>query len=1306
MVAALKVLFCTACATLESASADARLAEAQKALDEGKGLKDAKQYIQAVPKIEHALELREAILGETHLQVAECLDELTDVLQLRGEVEQAELHFQRALAIREAALGKNHPDVVFMIFQRFLQYIHTDSFEYAEPLIQRLLAISEMHRDEDDLWLFRYVISEYARHGLSERQESLIKHALAIQESALGVNDPDIVETLRHLAEFYGLQGLYAQAVPLYERMLAIEQATLGHEHPALIYTITRLADLYEQQEDRVRAKRLYERALAIEEAALRKQAPDLSFILRKLAWEYRSQSYYARAEMLYVRALTIQEAALGTHHPSLAEHLQALAGLYYQQLHYARAEPLYDRALAIQEATLGRYHPGLAQPLRELAALYCRRQLHARAEQLYERALTIQENALGPHHPDLADTLRSLAEFYNDQGLHVRAEQLYERALTIQEAALGGHHPDLAMTLRSLASFHKDQGLYARAEALYERAIAIQERALGRNHPDLAWTLEGLADLYEAQGLHARAEPLYERSLTIQEAGLGKNHLGITTSLLKFANFQGLHARAAQLHERALTIQEAVLGKHHPDLALTLRGFASFYEQQGLHTRAAPLYERALTIQEAALGKHHPDLADSLYALGDFYEGQRLYARAEPFYERALAIQEEAFGKDHPDLAHRLRQRADHYRDQGLHTRAEPLYERVLKIEESSLGNGHPDLAQTLLSIAKLRLAQQRFTDALPLLERAFSISEAHLRQEAFGLSEARLARTLLRLREEEEVLYSLVRAHPENARVRHLALSASLLRKGRSVEEIADTSRLIYRGLSHTDRKTFERLRALRTQLSTLSLAGPGKLSPTDYQQRLKALTSEGDALEAALSRQSASLRNISALPAPLEFHRHVAAALPANDVLVEFVAYRDSLLLPRAGAARSAHERQLRYLALLLFSDGRTHALDLGPAEPIDRAALHLHGALTRASLSTQAAAEELYRLTFRPLLPLLGKKRRLFLAPDGQLTLAPFAALHDGFSFLIDAWDITYLTSGKDLLPRPAGLSPARDVVVLADPDFGVPPAPSADALASLTVAERSAPLERFFSAPRSKLPDQTWVSLPGTRKEAEAIQRLFPHARLFLGHAATKEALLRLETPGLLHIATHGFFLEDAPVPENARAVVQCCIAGSSGPPQRPPDPLLRSGLVLAGAKAPEPSLHSRPLADSLVTALELVGLNLWGTQLVVLSACDTGRGDIKLGQGVFGLRRALVTAGAETLVTSLWKVNDATTQVLMESYYRNLLAGQGRSAALSQAMRALRQKHPHPHFWAPFITIGKDAPLQVLTVMPQAMAAP
>ncbi|HVG64288.1 MAG TPA: CHAT domain-containing protein, partial [Hyalangium sp.] len=408
-----------------------------------------------------------------------------------------------------------------------------------------------------------------------------------------------------------------------------------------------------------------------------------------------------------------------------------------------------------------------------------------------------------------------------------------------------------------------------------------------------------------------------------------------------------------------------------------------------------------------------------------------------------------------------------------------------------------------------------------------------------------------------------------------------------------------------------------------------------------------------------------------------------------------YQDRPFIPKPGRPADESGNSLRYLALILFPDGRIRAVDLGLAAAIDLAALRLHQAFAGNAVSHLPAAQTLYRRAFQPLLQHLGKSRQLFLAPDGQLNLVPFAALHDGHRFLVDTFDITYLTSGKELLPRPETPSPAHSVVVLADPDFGAPPAaPALMEQAPSALAERSASLKDFFSTLRTPGLDVPWPPLPGTRQEAQAIQHLFPQAQVLVGVEATKQALLKLSAPGLLHIATHGFFLEDAPQMPDVRAA-DSFGAVAARPKARPEDPLLRSGLVLAGAQPQEVPLGAHRPEDSLVTALELAGLNLWGTQLVVLSACDTGRGEVKRGEGVYGLRRALLVAGAETVVTSLWKVNDDVTRQLMEGYYRHLLAGHGRTRALREAMRQLRRKHPHPHYWAAFTALGSDAPLQI-----------
>ena len=953
-------------------------------------------------------------------------------------------------------------------------------------------------------------------------------------------------------------------------------------------------------------------------------------------------------------RALALREAVLGASDLKVADSLIMTGWIVYgAEGDCARAEPMLQRALSIREAILGKNHPAVARSLHRLCGLYTEQELFDKAELMCQRALAIKESVLGKSALEVARTLNMLGVISHNEGRYPRAEAFYQRTLAIYEAAPGRAHLNVETPLVNLAEIYSEQGMYDRAEPLLQRALTLLEEAVGKSDPGIAGVIEGLGELYLKQGLYDRAEPLLER---------------------------------------AIAMDEAAYGKSSPVVANVLYKLGSLYESQGRYDRAEPLLERALAIQEATRGKSHLEVSRTLIVLGELQREQGAYDRAEPLLERALASLETAFGESHLDTAHALIGLADLHRDQGLYDRAEPLYERALAALETELGKSNPNLVRPLQGLAQLRLRQRRKAEALPLLARALSISEGRLRHEALDFSEARLASFLQFLGRDGDRLYSLARAYPDDEGARRLALTSALLLKGRSVEEAADTSRVILRSMGAGDREAFEHLRGLRTRLAQLSLDGPGKLAPAEYQQRLQRLEDDGDALEADLAKRSAPLRALTTLPSTADILQRATAALPRDGALVELVAYTDSPPVPRPGTPESRLPAQPRYLALALFPDGRTGTVDLGPADVLDKAALRLRAALASRDAHVQTAARELYRLAFKPLLPLLGNVRKVLLAPDGQLALVPFSAFHDGRRFLADAFDFTYLTSGRDLLPPPGDLpaSASTSTVIFADPDYSAAPpaqASAPDGGVTLTQAERSYSVERFFSLERDNLSGPRWAPLPGTRLEAEAIHRLFPEAQAFLGADASKERLLHLPAPGILHIATHGFFLADAAASPGARALgAQDLSAG--GATSRPPDPLLRSGLVLAGAGS------RADIGSSLVTALELAGLDLWGTQLVVLSACDTGRGDVKRGQGVYGLRRAFIVAGAETLVVSLWKVDDETTHALMERYYRNLLAGQGRGAALREAMLSLRAQHFHPYYWAPFIALGSAAPLR------------
>lgn len=1177
------VVGCAGIGWAEEASSDEALVQAQKDIDEAKVLDKAGKYGAAVTLSERALAVREKALGPQHLQVAEALDLLGNLLRRRTEFKRAEPLLERALQIREAALGKDDPDVARSLTSLAALYAGQGTYGRAEPLFQR---------------------------------------ALQIREATLGPNHPDVAQSLNDLGTVYSEQGAYGRAEPLLQRALQIRETTLGKDHPDVVRSLLSLARLYLFQGGHERAEAAYQRALRIQEAAQGEEHPTVASILYGLAAVYLTQAAYGRAEPILLRALRIQEKALGKDHPDLSYSLNNLASVYTQQGAYERAEPLYLRALKIRESALGKAHPDVISVLNNLALMYKAQGAYGRAEVTYLRALQVGETTLGKEHPSVSDTLNNLASVYYLRGAYGRAEQNYLRALRIRESALGKAHPDVASSFANLANLYRDQGDHVRAEPLYINALRIKEAALGEKHPDIAIPLNSLANLYTLQGDYARAEPLYQRALALSESALGKSHYSV---------------------------------------GLPLANLANIYLVQGSYARAEALQIRALETLEATLGKNHPSIAKSLNSLGLVYRSQG-------------------------DLEH-----------------AKRLHLRALQITETALGKSHPDIVEAIVDLALLALARNQLSEATPLFERVSVLTEERLRREALDFSESRLSRFINVLGRSDNLLYNLLHEHPDDRAARRLALTAALLRKARSADDLAATSRAINLSLGPSDREVFERLRNLRTQLAALSLSGPGKLTPAVYQAQLKELETRGDALEGELAQRSSVLRVQRQLPGPGDIIPRVTAALPSDGALIELVAFPASPLVPPPNTPTSKVSSTPVYFALVLLPSGDIGVADLGPAAPIDNAVVRLRQALAGRDAIYLPAAQELYRLVFAPIAPLLGAQRHIFVAPDGQLGLLPWAALHDGARDLMDAFQLTYLVSGKDLLPRAAEIPPSRSVVVFADPDFTAPTPVDAsrrnDAPAPLVPSppERSFAVDDFFARRDSNLWGRSWPPLPGARQEATLIRILWPEAQLFVGPTATKQALLQTATPGILHIATHGFFLDDVETLSSTRGIAVTGELSGTGPGRTPSDPLLRSGLVLAGAHPPATATGKDVpprLEESIVTALELAGMNLWGTELVVLSACDTGQGDAKNGQGVYGLRRAFAIAGAETLVTSLWKVDDTPTRELMETYYRGLQNGQGRAAAMQAAMREVRAHRPHPYNWAPFIVLGNGAPLR------------
>ncbi|RTM15373.1 MAG: tetratricopeptide repeat protein [Bradyrhizobiaceae bacterium] len=990
---------------------------------------------------------------------------------------------------------------------------------------------------------------------------------------------------------------------------------------------------------------------------------------LTEESFRYRAANQYQKAIPVAVRALAIAEATLGPKNYQIANALDNLAGLYKEIGSYAKAEPLYLRALVICEHEFGNA-PRTANELNNLAALYSDMGNYEKAERLYKRSLAIKKEFLIPVHPSIATTLGNLADLYWKMGAYAKAEPLYQQALEIGEKALGPEDPSVGSTVNGLGILYFSMGAYSKAEQLLKRALDISEKSRGLDAPETASTINNLADLYSTIGAYAEAESLFKRSLAITERTFGSDHPQYADSLVNLSSLYqrtGAFSKAEPLLKQALAIFEKT-GSAHPQTATALHNLAELYHATGAVTKAKPLYERAL----AMAAPNSPDIGAILEGLAALYRDAGDYPRAEPLQRRALGIAEQKFGIDHPTTGVALNNLGGLYFDNHAYAKAEMLFKRGLAIAEKESPE-HPDTAAELNNLGYLYFATGALSRAEKLFEQAQQITEKNTARFLLTGAEPRKQAYVQRLLgiADSYVSFSLkARAEPGASA---LGLTAVLQYKGRVLDAMADSISLLRRSVDRDDQALFDRLSAVAQTLSTLAFKGPGKLSAQDYQKRLRDLADEQELFETRLSERSAAFRQ-AVTPVTLE---GIRASLPPDAALVEY--FRYTSFDPTMGG-KGARWGASRYVAYVLRREAVPTAIDLGDAKEIDKMVDDYRASLTdRTQNSYKEAGQHLYAKIVEPLQSSLAGDTRLFISPDSELNLLPFSALVDDHGdYLMQRFEITYLTSGRDLLalasPVPALASP----VVMADPDYGQ----SASGPPTNLALYRSSDLDRS---------GLVFAPLADTAEEAKALQRLFKldAQDVLTGINATEEKLKRLHGPRILHVATHGFFLSDQQVAAGALRPVNFGV--QAPPPPMGENPLLRSGLALAGANVRRSSEDN----DGILTAAEAAQLDLRGTQLVVLSACETGLGEVQQGQGVYGLRRALVLAGAQAQLVSLWKVADAQTRALMTMYYERMLNGEGRSAALRETQKAMiaDPATQHPYYWAAFLQIGDWTPL-------------
>ena len=939
-------------------------------------------------------------------------------------------------------------------------------------------------------------------------------------------------------------------------------------------------------------------------------------------------------------------------------------------------------------------------------------------APEHYLAALDLQKKLAPDGSMEEAEILRDYGNLAYSQGKFSEARQLVGKAAAIGER-LAPESPEFAHALQNLGNAESSEGDLVAAREHMQQALDIKQK-LGANPAPMLINLGSLA-VYE--GDYAAAREYFEKALALftrVKEKTGERTLGIPIALAdlcQLSEMQGDLVAAFEFCKRAIVVAEAD-HPHTMNLASDLTLMGDILREQGRFNEANDHYQRALAIQQKIA-------SDSLF-ISDTLDGLAQLARDQHDLGLAVIYEDRAFEmaqKSCPDLwctPKFLNSLGELAYERGDLLNSEKYLRQALDLREKHLGPAHPDLAISLNDLALTLAAQGKTDEALTGTLRGETIGADHLRVSVRTLSERQaLAYEAVRATGLDLAL-TMAGDRTIKTSGRGQVFDAVIRSRALVFDELAARHRSAYEGADPQIKQLADDLFSARARLATLVFRGAEDLKPEVYRKLLDDAREQKEKAERMLAEKSLEFRQDQAR-SQIGL-KQISAALPPDSALVAYVRYsRQVFPLPPAA---KAPKQAIPSYAVVVLRAARSEPtfVRLGSAREIDR----LVGEWRR-SIAQQAEAEngpgkvaydasgqvgaDLRRKIWDPLLPELRNTRRVFVVPDGALHLVNIAALPAGRGrYLIESGPlIHYLSAERDLVP--ASTKRGEGILVLGNPAF--------DVAGKVLVVSNQQPTS---AAPRPTRGTRStcgsfqtlhFPPLPASQQEVEQIAALWgktttPERAGLLrgaealpgdglvestGADASLEAFLQ-QAPGkrVLHIATHGFFLQG-----NCESATQRRLdvgkRNESFLPAAAENPLLLSGLAFAGANRRAPSTPDQ--SDGILTAEEIAGINLEGVGWAVLSACDTGVGEIKVGEGVFGLRRAFQVAGAKTVIMSLWPVEDRYARDWMGKLYgEHFLKGKDtaesvRAASLS-ILRQRRAKHKStsPFYWGAFIAAG------------------
>jgi len=825
----------------------------------------------------------------------------------------------------------------------------------------------------------------------------------------------------------------------------------------------------------------------------------------------------------------------------------------------------------------------------------------------------------------------------YKNAGLSFNGAKLKYEEMNLE------NDPNYYKVLANLGLLYSTMGRYTKSEDFTRKALQKRKDAFGETHYSYGASVNNLAVLQKETGRYNEAEQNADLAVKVLNQAYDNDEMPIAIALNNQAMLyqaMGRYDEADNIIRKAIDISGSLQNKKSNNHQKFLTNQALLYQAMGRYEESEDIFKEVIALKERFFGSNHPDYAHMLSNLASLYMQMSKYDEVEDLLEKARDIYKKSFSDEHRHYAKATGLLGNFYRYQARFDEAEPLLKEALEVKKEALGENHPDYVQAQEDLAILYWKKRDFQKAKTLYDNAIDKSLQFVRDYFPPMSEAEKTKYWDKLRPRFERFYSY--AVDASSTFPDLVGKFYNLHISTKGLLLSATSKIKRKILNSGDQDLIDQyLEWLDQKESLARYYSYSKEELNDRDVNLDSLENATNNTERALSRKSDIFQEGYSFK-EVDFNE-VKSKLQSNEAVVEIV---------RVRAFENTLTDEVNYIALILKSEDKLpETVILENGKQLETRYFKYYNNTIHQKIPDDYS----YDQYFKPIEASIAIKDHIYLSLDGiynQINLNTLKKSTE--AYLIDDYNFTLIGNSKELVSSSKNAVDTKEAYLIGNPDFGG---------AEIT-------------------------PLPGTEKEIANVSNLLSQkgiqSKVFTLSKASEETIKSVSNPRLLHIATHGYFLEDISLNKGNTFGVNIESARDN--------PLLRSGLLFAGSAKVLNEEVNNSLESSnngVLTAYEAMNLNLDQTDLVVLSACETGVGDIKAGEGVYGLQRAFLGAGANAIMMSLWKVDDAATQELMTNFYKNWSISGDKRQAFKKAQLALKQSYKDPYYWGAFLLVGE-----------------